>query len=287
VRRHFKPLMRVILIIAGPFLLLSAIYTSIAQVHMFDISLRSDYLSTVFFNSIISNVFVLLAMVLLIAVVHAYVKADAENKENDEELKTDKILQLVKQNVWKSLGLVFLYILFFAVTGGIYALIFYAGGPVVFSFLIILGVFFFIYLAFRLSYVFAAGLLDDYSVTDSFIRSWNLSTGYFWTNLGIAFIFGMLVGMISTFTALPSMILSMIVATHGGNMDINPIWKLLGIIIQTIGSLIAQAGYALPLIAYILQYYSAVEKTEGIGLLEKIEKMEIKTEEDSWGEESF
>ncbi|MGZ5245242.1 MAG: hypothetical protein ACXWEY_04405 [Bacteroidia bacterium] len=286
-RKHFKPLVKAILIIAGPFILLAAIYTGISQVNVLNYNITDSTFSAVFFNSIISNLIMMLAMVLLIAAIHAYVKKDLENTTG-EEIRTDEIWQLVKQNIWKTLGIVLLFFVFFAMIGGLFALIFYAGGRVIFGFSVFLGMFFIIYLAFRLMYVYAAGLLDNYSIIDSFLRSWQMSNGYFWNNFGIMFIFGILVGTVSGFAAIPTAIFTVVGALHGTNAEINPIWKFVVIAIQTVGTFIALICYALPFIAYILQYYSAVEKTEGTGLLQRIENMDLKPEDNQrWSEETY
>lgn len=286
-RRHFKPLLRSIIIIAGPFMLLAAIYTGISQVNIMDMRASEGYFSSVMLNSIISNLFMMLSMVLLIAVIHAYVKIDIEKKTEDE-IKPDQVWQEVKQSIWKSLGIILLYIVAFGIMAGLFALIFYTGGPVVFGFTIFISIFIILYLAFRFSFVYAAGLLDDYSTVNSFSRSWYMSDGYFWNNVGIMFIFGMLLGAISSIASIPAVVFTVVGAMHGANADINPIWKFIVIAIQTVGTFIALTGYALPFIAYILQYFSAVEKTEGIGLLQRIEGMDLKTEDNTrWGEETY
>ncbi len=287
-RKHFKPLLRANIIIAGPFMLLAAIYTSLAQVNIFEMRTDSSYFSTVMLNSIISNLFMMLAMVLVIAVVHAYVKIDLNGINNNEEIRTETVWQGVKTGIWKSLGIILLWVVCFALLAAAFGLVFYTLGAVFFGFMIFISIFFLIYLFFRFSFVFPAGLLDDYSVLDSFTRSWQISYGYFWNNFGIGILFSILIAMVSGFAAIPSTIFTVVSAMHGADAEVNPIWKFIVIAIQTVGTFVALLGYILPYLAYILQYYSAVEKAEGTGLLQRIENLTLSTEDKhNWGEETY
>ncbi|RYD76756.1 MAG: hypothetical protein EOP53_14130 [Sphingobacteriales bacterium] len=285
VRIHFNPLLRAILTIAGPFILLASIYTAFTQVNMLDISRLPGNFNLFGLNLIISNMFLFLAILLLYTTVHSYVKNVMEITDNAKPT-VEEVWRGAKTGIWKSIGIGLGFGLIMMIIAGAYAFIFRLGGAVLMVFVFLIGFFAVIYFIFRFVYTFPAALVDEYSVAESFSRSWKLTYDHFWANFGIALVFSLLISMVGLVAMIPYFILTFMTAMHG-SAGISPIWKFVVIVTQTAGTFIANSSYAVFAIAFIIQYFSAVEKTEGVGLLQKIENLELTKEDERWGEETY
>jgi hypothetical protein len=287
VRQNFKPLLRSSLYISGPFLLLAAIYFTISYVNMLSsISVYATERNASYaINMLVSVVFIAVGLAVQYAVVHDYTRLLLEGRKK-EDIKVADVWQLVKRDVWKAVGINIVIAVIIILCVAVLVLLVAAMGPIAILFVLIGMVGIFI-LFVKLSLSFPAALLENYSVFNSLARSWSMTQGMFWSTIGTVFILGLVVGVCSYVLYIPIFIMLFLVGMHGGNMDIDPLWKTLIIVFQSLGYLIIFMAYMIPSIGLILQYLNCVERREGHGLLERIDNLKMETDESHWGEEQY
>lgn len=134
-----------------------------------------------------------------------------------------------------------------------------------------------IYFAIVLSFVFTVRLREDVGVFQSISRSMQLIKGHWWETAGVVFVVSLVANFVSSLFIMPVWIIVVIVgATSGSNIDEAISSGGLGVAIVAVMVIALTLNYliaAMPMLANVLQYFNLVEKSEGVGLLERIERM--------------
>lgn len=284
-RQNFRQLLKASLYIAGPFLLIGAIFFSISYVNI--ISRMDMYQGPGMYyvlNMGFGILFIVVGMAMLYAVMHDYVKLLLEGHRK-EEIQVADVWKLVRRDVWKAIGvnvvLAIMFGLIFFVIVFTVSLLGVLG--VLFAFFAIIGC---AILFIRVSLAHPAALLENYPVFDSIGRSWEMTKNMFWMTLGTAFILGIVVGLFSYIFYIPLIILMVVVGLNGGG-SVDPTMQIVIISLQAGGYFVMFLGYMVPAMGLILQYLNCVERKEGHGLLSRIDNMELGADESHWGQEEY
>jgi len=260
-RIHFKPLMKSILAIAGPFIILGAVFFGYFYHVLFSSSISktnpSPYTGL---YMLIGMLLLFIAMVLQHGIVASYMHLSLSRHKNDISYKD--IRKHVKQKFFTYFfGMVLIYIILF-----ISMFIFLI--PSIF-FLIALSLFFF------------TVSVEDKGIGSGISRSISLINGHWWKSFGTYFIMYMIVSTMISLIYIPLMVISgfntVIALNPEGGSDLNIVPFLFSIgmpIILIISSLLS----SVLLITMGVNYFSIVEEKEEIGLKQQIEATAISNE---------
>lgn len=256
-RLHFKPLMKSILTIAGPFIILGSIFFGFFYYQIFTLTAAQTTPSPFMaFYILLALVLLFIGMVLQHGVVAGYMNISLTTQKKDICLKD--IRKHVKQRFFTYFfGIVLIYIIVF----------------ISMLFLFIPSIFFLV----ALSLFFFAVSVENKGIGSAISRSMSLINGHWWKSFGTYFLMNMIVSTIISLIYLPMMLLSglnnAIIIGEGGAPDLTLI-KFIASIGMPLILIISSLASTVLLVTLGINYFSIVEEKEEIGLKEQIESLE-------------
>ena len=255
-RQNFVPLGKSILFIAGPFILLVAVFAGIYQATVLDAGTGGSFdITAIAAQGGFSSFLSIFVSALLIAVVYAYLVLYVEGNDY-RNITVSDVWNTAKQHYLSIVLSIFVYSVLFVIG---FVLLFIPG---------------FMVLA-ALSFLFIIQMKERISFGAAFSRCFKLVSDNYLSTLGLIFVMTFLVSIISIIVTLPLTIALGVPAffsiSQGPAMsDTEGLTKVLFIVLQVVSSLVSYLLYAILLIAIAFQYSNLVEKKEAAGLLESV-----------------
>lgn len=290
-KQNFKPLIKSVLLIAGPPLLMGSLLMGSFISDILDFSQSSinnpgsNEMAEKYFFSInfwlqisLAFIFLLISGVASLSSINNYILLYGEKKSN--QIEVAEVWERVKQTFWMYLGtMVFFGILFI----GAYILMLIP--MVVLSsispFLVIFGVIGVIvglfYLLFGASLTFFIRAYERIGFFSALSRSFYLVKGKWWSTFGLIIVLSLIVSTISYVFIIPWYIATMVNSLHSISTETfqEPSfnWKILTILSFTLYYLAQMVLYAIPNIGIAFQYFNLVELKEAKGLMDEIQTL--------------
>ena len=239
-REHFVPLGTALLVIAGPFLLVTALYSTTFLIKILattppgsQASLLPD-LENLKPYVLYNYVFIFITSIIIAAVVFEYVVLYID--QGSGPVRLNVIVEHLKHD--------FLHILGAGFMSGIF---------------VMFGLFLFvlpgIYLSVILAPIFMVVLYERLPVADSFSRCFRLVSGNWWNTFLMLFILVILQSLLALILALPQSVVSAqatAAMTSNGIPANYQLWLLLTSVISSISYLL----YAIPMVAVAFHYFN-------------------------------
>lgn len=124
-----------------------------------------------------------------------------------------------------------------------------------------------LFFAIRWYLVIPTMIIEDSSIFAALRRSWRLTRGYFWRTLGIALLFGLILGVVSAIITSPlSFISGFIVASAGTETELFGSIMVVNLLINAIATLITFIVTNMAVLVSIFFYFDYRFRKEGLGL---------------------
>lgn len=288
-RQNFKPLVKSILLIAGPPVLIASLFMGSFFQDLMRASLSAGrtggnpfetfFVSPTFFAQIILMVvFFLLATVATIATINNYLILYEEQRTN--KISVTDVWARVRETFWMYLGTT---ILFYLVGIAGYALMvtLMFGMAMASPFLMFFGVIGVVggvaYLLVSSSLVFIVRAYERIGFFSALARSFYLVRGKWWSTLGIMFILYLIAGVISYIFMIPGYVMTIISSLHqvetGGAGGVSADQSTFIVILFTLYYVAQMLLYSLPNLGIAFQYFNLVERKEAKGLISQIDSI--------------
>ncbi|MFN4146190.1 MAG: hypothetical protein ACK4GN_10235 [Runella sp.] len=257
--QHFKPLMKVLLYLAGPPALIGGFFMGAYQSNILGITQnigqsgsegRFDSVSSIYsmgISVVFLVVFLGIANLVSALAVNAYM---LEYEEGNRQITPETVWKRMKGYIGSGIGysivafvLMFLGIIFFIIPG------------------IYIGV------AFSLMYIIM--MRENLGLGDTLRRCFTLINDKWWSTFGLLIIMGLIAGIVAYIFQIPStvmMFLSVLKVDGGIGTVLNSITG----VIATVGSTLTRS---LVLVAIVFQYYNLLERRDGVGIRKAIENI--------------
>ncbi len=260
-RQEFKGLFSLLLIYAGPFVLMYAISSAYYQYEFQNLALDPTNFMNSYFNNpgevlrefykplLLLLLFGVISMVMITGITIGYIKNYVDFGRGN--FSKDDVWNTAKQHMGAYIGYTFLYSL--AVGFGT-------------LFFIIPGIYF--YVAFSLIYVVRT--MEGQGVAETFGRSQRLISGYWWYTFGLYFVMSIIISLISSVLGLGQGIISGVQAISGTSST------GLDIAYLVMASLVAFVSYLFYVLLYIAQglhYFNLIERKESPDLEDRISRI--------------
>lgn len=271
VGQNFKPLIKVLLYIAGPPALLAGVASGIYQSGlikntMIEVSRSPLDFSTYFSLEYLASM-VLSVITALLATIATYSFLTFYEKEGNSNAITPS---RVWQDISTNLSSVFI--------ASILAALLTIGGFI----LLILPS---IYVAISLSLFVMIIIREKLEPLTSLRRSYNLIEGKWWSTFGLIVIMSFIAGIISMVFQIPNIILTTVgMLSLNSGTETNKVFFIIGGMISLLGTALVQS---LVSIALAFQYYNLVERKEGVGIRSAIDSIGSSFSTDSDQETRF
>lgn len=267
VRINFKPFLKSLIVIPGPFILLTAVLYGVFYGGLISGSMSNPYSNPFvdfFSNSDNVPVFLLafflvficaiVGGILLFAVTNAFVVLYEEIGGTAPTV--EQVWQRTKKIVPGIIGLSILC----GILVGIASIFFFLPG---------------IYVAVGVSLVFAIKTHENIGIFDAVSRSFSLVKGYWWQTFGILFILYLMNMMASYAFSIPAFILGAASSSFSTTPSFLPdsVTAVFVMVFFAAGMLVSLFLNSLLVLAPVVQYYNLVERKEAVGLREKIDAM--------------
>jgi hypothetical protein len=256
IRNNFKPLSRAILFYVTPVALAAGICSGLYQARLLQRTAGDRPYSTMgeynFFNQVTSLQYFLtaflsfLGFVMLSLTVYSYMVA---YMDQDEEVQPADVWVHIKSNLLK----VMYSTLAIGVICGLS------------MFLLGLGV----YLGVVLSVFVIVMVREETGFVESIERCFYLVKGNWWATCGLILVVGFIQGMMGLLASLPMGVISFLHILQVPGMESD----LLLIVANALSSVLGIFLYSIMAIALGFQYFNLVEKKDGTGLLEQVERI--------------
>lgn len=243
-KEHFIPLGKALIVVAGPFLLVTALYSSTFLIKILTTTPPESQkalipdLETLKPYVLYNYVFIFITSIIIAAVVFEYVVLYIE--QGSGPVQMGEIVERLKHD--------FLHILGAGFMSGIF---------------IIFGMFLFvlpgIYASVLLSPIFMVILYERVSVSDSFIRCFRLISGNWWNTFLMLFVLIILQSLLALILALPQSIVSSqatAAMTSNGIPPTYQLWLLLTSVISSLSYLL----YTIPMVAVAFHYFNLADQ---------------------------
>ncbi len=253
-KQNFKPLGKVLLIYASPFIIMSAIVYAFFNVSMYSGMIGS---SLNIFNMIgqmssYAFLYVLLASTsytIFNGLIYGYIKLYNEKGfENFEPI-----------DVWK-----FALKNFFPILGA----------QIVFGLVITVGFFMIlipgIYLIVSLSLLLIALLIEGKGFSEAFSRSFLLTHKRWWWTFLLLLVTYVIIMVVNYIFTIPSLIIQSTIMMHGGDTET---YKIIYGFFIALSQIVSYISYTIPMIALAFHYFSIVESVERPSLHNEIENI--------------
>lgn len=270
-RNNLKSLGKPLLLISGPFFILSGIFTGLSRQTIFSAGMVPFSPAQFSLTLIISLIFLLAGMILLTTIVYNYILLYLDDEDKIFEIETiwSKSKRYILKIIGFSIGLfliLFLFIIPFIVT--------LASGNVFISllvfFLLMIPI---VYISNSASLIFIIGIAENKGFIESLKRSFKLIDNRWWITFGLVIVFSLIQGFISFIFQLPESIMSLVLVMStidGGQSGFIP--ELLNIIFSVF-STFSYLLYSITITGLTFHYYSLIEQKEAKTLLQRIENL--------------
>ena len=283
--QNFLHFFKMLLFIAGPFILISSIFGALYQSHALQLvksSAGTDPLSI--YNNMLSQLgweyfaflfFAFCSGIVLITTVYSYVIAyDTYGSKNFE---VQDIRMLMQQNMWKTIKGFFtlsLILIGILVTIAGIAAIFISQFKVVGIVLLIL-IFLVLFIVsppfiWQFSTFYLPIMTEDVSVSEALRKTRMLLRGDFFSTWILIIASGLLLAVLGVVFSIPQAVYHSILQFGGGNINSNNIPFIIVTTVCTFGSTFI---YSIFYIVCAFQYYSLSEKKEGKALMNRIDEI--------------
>lgn len=260
-RQNFKPLLKAVTYIAGPFILLQGLvygYYNKTVVNLSTIGEGSGgffaFLSEFSLWLGLTILFGGIAYVLLLAVVGEYVRL-YDARPYPSAIEVNEVWEGVKENVLSLTGSLIVSVI--VVVVGILLLI-------------IPG----IYVAIVLALIGPIIVIERKPLGEAFTRCFSLITDKWWSTFGLIFVTGLISGFMGYMFAIPQLVFTFLITFNSVSESgqPQPIWYEAGLIISSVVYMIGATFLrAIPILAVTFQYYNLVERKEAAGLMAKLD----------------
>jgi hypothetical protein len=296
-RINFKSLARSVILIAGPLILMGiGIFVAFSSrlIASFQELTNGDSLSSplsvfTLFGGL--AIFVIVIYTAIVAVIYTYLQLYLDDSPDIDDFQT--IFDYTKRNfaivLTSTFSLLFLLFVFLVVVGIVFTAV---GGIVGTSgiwFTISLGIFvifpLFIYLAIGLSFVYFIRVIEGVGLWASISRSFSLISGHWWATFGYIIAVSFIQGFMGYIFQIPLLIYSTIFPLVSlAETDTSTVYMAGYVVLGLVYVFGSQLLNAFNLTAIAFQYFNIVETKEGVGLMNRIEKVGEKRKEE---EEDF
>jgi hypothetical protein len=253
-KQNFKPLGKVLLIYASPFIIMTAIVYAFFNVSMYSNILGSgmnifNMMGRVSGYAFLYIVLALTSYTIFNGLLYSYVKL--YNERGFGNFEPIDVWKLTLKN-------------FFAILGSqiIFGIIVTVG----FILLIIPG----IYLAVSLSLLLVALIIEGKGFGEAFSRSILLTHKRWWWTFLLLLVIYIIILVINYIFSIPMIILQSTIMFHGGDTQS---FKMLYAFFVAFTQVISYISYMIPMIALAFHYYSIVESIERPSLHDEIENI--------------
>ncbi len=257
IRQNFKPLGKALLFIAGPFVLLTGLFTSTVIIKLMSngnptqITSISEWINSMATYSLLNYVFLFITNTVMAGVVYEYLIF--YEKFGLDGFTFNDLLDELKADSLHILGISFFTTL-----------------------LIFAGMFLFfipgIYLAIILSPAIFVLLYEQKNVFESFDRCRHLMSGYWWFTFGYLFILVIIQSVLAILIGIPHSILTdtlMFNSSSGHLSNSSQIILMASSILTSVTNFL----YTIPMIGIAFHYFNLVERKEGTGLMNRIDEL--------------
>lgn len=251
IKENFIPLGKALLYIAGPFVLLSGIFTSTVVIKMMvkypvnsHVSL-SELIKHMSSYSLVNYVFMFITNSVIAAVVYEYIVLYIDRGPEGFDLAD--LIEFLKEDALTLLAVMLLSSLL--ITAG-FVLFFIPG----------------IYLAVIMSPIIMVVLYERTSFPDAFNRSLHLVMGYWWFTFGFLLVMIIIQIVLMMAISLPINVISQaFIGPATGSMTKS---SQIALMVTSVISSVNYFLYAIPMIGMAFHYFNLVQRKEGIGYRE-------------------
>lgn len=268
-RNNLKTLGKPLLLISGPFFILSGIFTGLSRQTIFSAGMIPFSPTQFSLTFLLSFLFLIIGLIFLTTIVYNYVLLYLDDEHKIIEIETiwSKSKQYIFKIVGFSIGLfliLFIFIIPFVVT--------LASGNIFISLLVFLLLMIpIVYISNSASLIFIIGIAENKGFVESLKRSFKLIDNRWWVTFGLVIVFSLIQGFISFIFQLPETIMSIVLVMStidGGQSGFIP--ELLNIIFSVF-STFSYLLYSITITGLTFHYYSLIEQKEAKTLLQRIE----------------
>ncbi len=265
---NFKSFIKVILLTAGPLILLGGIffgtfYSKIVNMTFLG-TISDNYLLSNFMEIGISYFFLGLAAIWLTIAVYAFM---AEYLAGNRNITIEAVWNRGKGKILPVIGFGLLVGIAAMMVTAFFVVIPGGTGSMIIRVLLIVVLLMYIFIT--LSLVIPNMVIENDGLFESIGRSFSLIKGKWWSTFGLMMVIGIIANIATMIFAIPfyaALVLSVFMQTG----DLGNIFTIISSCILFLGSFLMST---LPLLALGFQYFNLVERKEGTGLLEKIDQL--------------
>lgn len=287
IKQNFQPLIKSILVIAGPPILIASLLMGSFVGDMFSLAtfntqynegLNSYFTSaSLWLQILLMVIFFLVSGVSTIATINNYLILYDRKKTN--QIQVSEVWELVRKTFWMYLGTMLLFAIVSAVAYGLMII------PVallakVSPFLIFFGVVALlcgvVYVFIASSFVFIIRAYEQVGFFEAIRRSFVLIQGKWWSTFGLIFILYVIVGTVSYVFLIPWYGITIAQSLHNvvpSTSEPGTGYQTMTMIFFTLYYLAQMVLYAMPNIGIAFQYFNLVERKEARGLMSQIESL--------------
>ncbi|MBS1682395.1 MAG: hypothetical protein JST48_11835 [Bacteroidetes bacterium] len=285
IKQNFKPLLKSIMLIAGPAVLIGSVMIGIFFSDFMALSMGKQnnsealqyFTSYKFWSEIgLMYMFLILSYVITLATINSYIAIYIRKQSN--QIEVHEVWESVRVTIWKYVGSLLLMIIsaiLIVFVGVIVGIVVQKISGVALALLIIVMVIGFIYLAIGVSLVFFVQVIEQTGFFAAAARSLQLVRGKWWSTFGISFVLSLIGGAISYIFIIPYYVFLFVTMFHntsaGNPFEASPSLKTASYIFFTLYYLAQIILQTLPNIGLSFQYFNLVELKESKGLLRDIE----------------
>lgn len=257
IRQNFKPLGKALLFIAGPFVLLTGLFTSTVLIKVFtkfhpgQITSFGSWLNSMAPFSMLNYVFLFITNAVMAGVVYEFIVS--YDKFGPEGFTFNDLLEDLKSDSLHILGIAFLSALI--ITAGVF--LFLLPG---------------IYLAIILSPVIIVSLYEQKGFFESFERCRRLLSGYWWFTFSYIIVLGVIQSVLAFLIGLPHSILTDIMVFNSASGSLSHSSQII-LMATSILTAVTNFLYTIPMIGIAFHYFNLLERKEGTGLMGRIDEL--------------
>lgn len=282
-KQYFRQFGYVILIMVVPTYLIGAfVYSTALSTYSLGSGAALSNIKSMGVAGILSYITLMVGAILLqlIFIVTFQVVEHSEDGRIDH---TD-IIGGVKRSFGRMVGLTFIFLLLFIISGGVVALIIYSLISIsAYALVLLLGLGLFVlmvYLFVSLSMVSMIYIREELSFGDAFSRAFYLTRGNFWRTflvLLIAAVIGYMVALVFTAPYMIFTFTKMMTTIQTGRMSFEMgLVDRVAMAISQFGSIAMSTFLA---VTINIQYYSLVEKKDGVSVLQQIDSIGVREDD--------
>jgi hypothetical protein len=287
-RQNYKLLIQSLILLAGPFILITAIIGAFYQANAIETMSNpgnKNIFSQFGWNYLLFIIAGIVSNLMIIGVVYSFMIEYADKGHGNFQL--NDVAKRLTSNIGNILSvffsLTFLILLFLGAIIGIFIAI-GTSLPwlaVLLGFICVIGLLIlFPPLMWQLSVVYMVKMTDNENVFDSYGKTRSVMKGNFWWTWVIVICSSLAIGVISFVFSLPQVIYQMVEMFSRMRGDQSEV-SIVFLIVATICTFCTSILYSLLYLVNAFHYFSLNEKKEGTGLMERINDIGQKPEQNA------